>query len=194
MGQAIVTPLSFDELYARIRALPQGITGEILEPGIVRTMSRPGKPHRWTHRALIDSVRGFDHAVGGTGWWIEVEAEIRFPLGRLIVPDLSGFRISRVPEVPEESPLTILPDWCCEVLSPSTDRVDRTVKLPLYARSGVPWIWIVDPANRTIEVFETVEGRPALTVVAGDETRAALPPFGDFDLTHCWLPQPKTHG
>jgi hypothetical protein len=38
--------MDFDALYAQIRELPRGVTGEILEPGVLRTMSRPGRRHR----------------------------------------------------------------------------------------------------------------------------------------------------
>jgi Uma2 family endonuclease len=108
------------------------------------------------------------------------------------VPDLSGFRVERVPELPDENPLTILPDWCCEILSPSTARDDVTLKLPLYAKAGVPWIWIVDPTHRFIEVFETVGGRPALTATATSDERVVLPPFeGEIAVGAWWLPGPE---
>jgi len=181
---------TFEDLYEQIRALPEHVTGEILEPGVLRTMSRPARPHRRTHTSILRGLDGFDANFGGKGWWIEIEVEIRFPGGRLAVPDLSGFRVERVPELPDENPLHILPDWCCEILSPTTERVDRMVKLPLYARSGVPWIWLVDPNLHTIEVFETIDGRPALTAVGGDLDNAHLPPFGDLDISTWWLPAP----
>lgn len=57
--------------------------------------------------------------------------EVRLPGGRLVVPDLFGYRVGRVPELPDENPLTIVPDGCCEVLSPTTARDDRALKLPL---------------------------------------------------------------
>ena len=64
-----------------------------------------------------------------------------------------------------------------------------TVKLPLYARSGVSWNWIVDPMRRLIEVFETVGGRPALTASAKDDERVALPPFdGELAVGAWWMP------
>lgn len=63
------------------------------------------------------------------------------------------------------------------------------MKLPLYARSGVGWSWIVDPMRRLVEVFETVGGRPALTATAQDEERVVLPPFnGEFAVASWWLP------
>lgn len=168
---------SFEEAYARIRALPAGTTGEILEPGVVRTMSRPGRAHARAAKRCLASLAGFDVESGGSGWWVLVEYEVAFPLGRLVVPDLAGWRVSRVPELPDETPLAIVPDWCCEVLSPTTESIDRTVKLPLHAASGVSWVWLVDPRNRTVEVFETVAGRATFTGALRDEGTAALPPF-----------------
>ncbi len=119
----------------------------------------------------------------------EVEPEVRFG-PRMLDPDLAGWRVERVPELPEDNPIDILPDWTCEILSPSTARIDRLVKLPRYAREGVPWIWLVDPVLRTIEVYERdADGRPALTVTAESAAVVVLPPFdGQIDVGAWWLP------
>jgi Uma2 family endonuclease len=187
MSQAAVALPSFDDLYQQIENLPQGVTGEILEPGVLRTMSRPGKRHRRVAKRCERSLDRFDANLGGTGWWIEVETEIRLPGSRLVVPDLSGWRVERVPELPEDNPIAIIPDWCCEVLSPRTAREDRGTKLPLYARSGVGWVWIVDPALRLVEVFETAGGRPSLVETAQDQENKSLPPFdGEIALGSWW--------
>jgi Uma2 family endonuclease len=189
MGHPATAIPSFEELYEQIRALPEHLTGEILEPGILRTMSRPGRRHRRAAKLCAQSLSRFDVDAGGTGWWIEPEAEILFPDGRLLVPDLCGSRVERIAELPDENPLTILPDWCCEILSPRTARDDVTLKLPLYARSGVAWSWIVDPMLRLVEVFETISGRPALTATAKDDERMVLPPFdGEITVGSWWLP------
>lgn len=45
------------------------------------------------------------------------------------------------------------PDLIVEILSPSTRRHDRLVKLGLYQRAGVKEYWIVDPENRSVQVF-----------------------------------------
>jgi len=181
-------PKSFEELYEEIRQLPEGLTGEILEPGVLRTMSRPGKRHRRAARAHLDALSGLDANLRGTGWWIESEAEIRFS-DRLAVPELSGWRVERVPELPDEDPITILPDWCCEILSRSTARDDKRIKLPLYAHSGAPWSWIVDPDLHFVEVYQTINGLPALLVTAQEDERRALPPFEiEIEFARWWLP------
>ncbi|MDO9018769.1 MAG: Uma2 family endonuclease [Deltaproteobacteria bacterium] len=188
MGDPALRLPTFEELYAQIQRLPQGVTGEILTPGALRTMSRPGRRHRFAAKQVGEQVRDFDADRGGAGWWIEVEAEVR--LGeRLVVPDLAGWRVERVPALPEENPLTIVPDWCCEVLSRNTARDDRTVKLPLHAAQGVAWVWLVDPDLRALEVYETVAGRPTLWPIGVGVV--APPPFGTpLALDAWWLTDP----
>jgi len=79
------------------------------------------------------------------------------------------------PELPDDNPLRIVPTWCAEVLSPSTAPDDRTLKLPLYASTGVAHVWLIDPVLRTIEVYESSDGRPTLVATARDGDVVRLP-------------------
>jgi Uma2 family endonuclease len=80
------------------------------------------------------------------------------------------------------------PTLLIEVLSPSTARVDRSTKLQLYARYGVPHYWIVDADARTIQAYALAgaEYRPG-TLAAGDDA-FTLPPFDDLviDPAEIW--------
>jgi Uma2 family endonuclease len=190
MAQPAVRIPTFEELYRQIELLPQGVTGEILEPGVLRTMSRPASPHRFAHRRILSSLRGSDLAEGGSGWWFEIEAEVRFPGDRLAVPDVSGWRSAEpFPPFADVNPIVVLPDFCCEILSPTSARDDRRLKLALYARAGVSWVWLVDPEQRLVEVYETVNGLPALAATAKDDDTVALPPFGgEIQVGSWWKP------
>ena len=191
MVQPARVPRTFEELYAEIERLPEGKTGEILEEGVLRVMSRPGRHHRLAAMACLNTLSGVNANLQGTGWWIEAEAEIRFPSGRLVVPDLAGWRVERVPTFPTDNPLTVVPDWCCEILSPRTARDDRRLKLPLFARSNVPWSWLIDPTPRLVEVYQTLNGFPALVATAQEDERCVLPPFEhEISLEGWWLPEP----
>jgi Uma2 family endonuclease len=177
---------TFEELYAEIAALPQGTTGEILGPGWLRTMSRPGARHRRANRKATSALRSLDLLEGGLGWWFEVEAEIRFG-ERLFVPDVSGWRAEEEPEFIAENPILVPPDWVCEILSRSTQRGDRVIKLPVYAAAGVRHAWVIDPEARTVEVYATVGGRPVLAATALGDTRQLLPPFElEIDVSSFW--------
>ncbi len=103
--------------------------------------------------------------------------EVRFPGSRLLVPDILGYRTEELPVLPDENPLTIVPAWCCEIISPGSVRDDRLKKLRIYAESGVRWSWIVDPDARTVECYEAVDLLPRQAVVAQAGETSALPPF-----------------
>lgn len=51
------------------------------------------------------------------------------------------------------------PDWLVEVLSPSTASYDQTVKLRAYERARVPEVWLVDPINRALRIYQLEQGR-----------------------------------
>jgi Uma2 family endonuclease len=50
------------------------------------------------------------------------------------VPDLAGWRKERLIEVSESHKFTVIPDWICDIYSPSTETFDKEVKMPLYAK------------------------------------------------------------
>ena len=60
------------------------------------------------------------------------------------------------------------PDWVAEVLSPSTARYDRTVKLSAYERAGVREVWLIEPIDRTLMIYRLEAGH------YGRATRLAL--------------------
>jgi Uma2 family endonuclease len=169
---------TFSELYREIDALPEGQRGEILVPGEIHvTMGRPGKAHRHAAKLIDHDLRDDDVRTGGTGWLIELEPEVRFG-ERLYDPDLAGWRVEHVAELPDENPIDLRPDWVCEIFSPSTHVTDIRKKLPIYAKEGVPFIWFVDPEARLVEVFvPDAVGRASLLATASEEEAIVLPPF-----------------
>lgn len=184
---------TFDELYREIARLPEGVTGQILVPGVLTTMSRPGAAHEHTHALCARALDRVDRRMGGHDWWIRREYEVRFPGDRLVVPDLAGWRVEEHPELPDDNPLRIVPAWCAEVLSPTTASDDRTLKLPLYASTGVRHVWLIDPELRVIEVYESVGSRPTLIAAARNDDVVRLPPFDvELVLATWWKARPAT--
>ena len=142
-------------LYEQLEALPEGLTGEILN-GQLHAQPRPSLPHAITATSLADElVSPFQKGRGGPGgWWIAVEPELHFILDTEVdVPDLAGWRRERLPRFPQGHRMTVVPDWVCEILSPSTAAIDREIKLPIYAQFGVAYAWLIDPRAHTLDAY-----------------------------------------
>lgn len=166
-------------LYEWLEALPEGLTGEILD-GQLHTQPRPAGPHALVESNLLIEVGNpFGKGRGGPGgWWILVEPEIHFVRDiEVVVPDLAAWRRVRMPSIPSGHRFEVVPDWVCEVLSPATASKDREIKLPLYARYGVAFAWLVDPLRRTLEAYGLEGGQWRCLAQAADEAVLNVPPF-----------------
>ena len=75
------------------------------------------------------------------------------------VPDLAGWRRARMPQIPRDRRFEVVPDWVCETLSSSTESKDRRIKMPLYARYGVQYAWLVDPDAQRLEACALQDGQ-----------------------------------
>jgi Uma2 family endonuclease len=174
---------------ADLEALPANIKGEIIE-GVLYTMTRPRGPHQRTTTIIGGNIGGpFDHGKGGPGgWWILVEPGIELPNTPEIAPDVAGWRRERLPELKHDEPIRVVPDWVCELLSPSTRRHDVLVKKPYYAKVGVGHHWLVDVEARTLTAYRLQSGLWVEVGVFGDETEARVEPFADvpLDVSSWW--------
>lgn len=178
--------------YSDILALPDHVVGQIIDGELV-VQPRPAGLHATATTAMAGDINSpFQRrkgAPGGPGgWWILFEPELH--LGRhVLVPDLAGWRRERMPTKPVDPWFELPPDWICEVISPSSARRDRVQKPRLYRQHGVQWLWLVDPAQRSVDVMQAAgEYWATVAVVMGDERAARLPPFDEvpFDLLRWW--------
>jgi len=106
----------------------------------------------------------------------------------VLVPDLAGWRRERLPLLPDAPAFTLPPDWACEVLSPSTATLDRARKVPIYARQGVPHLWLIDPRLRTLEVYRLEGERWIVLESHGGSTDVRAEPFEAIalDMRRWW--------
>lgn len=168
--------------YADIEKLPPHVTGQILF-GVLHTQARPAMPHAQATSVLgIDIGGAFYRGRGGPGGWIILdEPELHFG-DDVVVPDLAGWRRERLPDVPAEPFLTLAPDWVCEVLSPSTSALDRGDKMKVYARERMPWLWLVDPIGKTLEVLNLDGATYRVVDVFSGEAPVRAKPFDAIEL------------
>ena len=174
--------------YQDVLDAPAHRVAEIVD-GNLYTRPRPAPPHAVASSRLgFDLVGPFDRGRGGPGgWWIIDEPELHLAED-ILVPDLAGWRRERMAELPDTAYFTLAPDWVCEVLSASTRRFDLHGKRPIYAREGVGHLWLVDPADRTLEAFELREGQWVPIASAQDDDPVSIRPFDTvtFSLGGLW--------
>ena len=168
--------------YEDLMQVPAHLVAEILDGRLV-THPRPGPRHALAYSSLGDELVGPYHKGRGGpgGWWILDEPELH--LGPdVLVPDLAGWRREHMPELPDSAWFETPPDWVCEILSASTAKGDRVLKMPIYAREGLSHLWLVDPDLRTLETYALNKGHWLLLNAYKDDDKVSAPPFDAIEL------------
>jgi Uma2 family endonuclease len=143
---------------ADLLALPEEerfeiVAGELVEKEAARI------PHGRAQLAVGHSLYGAYSRRGGGppdrpgGWWFASEVLIQFSPQEIRRPDVAGWLRDRMPEAPANVPVTIVPDWICEVVSPANAGNDTITKMRLYHEVKVPHYWLIDPQVETLTVY-----------------------------------------
>jgi len=191
-------PKTYDDYLA----LPDGLKAELIDGELLMSPQPKGRHVRAASfigaRLLVRFGDSADEtAEGPGGWWIFDEPECHLALDRrVVIPDVAGWRREHMPRPPGDThKFTGVPDWVCEVISPSTASRDFLVKMPRYREAGVQWLWLVYPAERRVDVFQNSgsergqeRGEEWVEVVSSEGPgRVRLPPFDAVELdTSTW--------
>ena len=173
-------PLKKGATYDDLRDVPDHFVAEMFD-GDLYTSPRPAVPHAHAASVLGAELGRPFHRTGPGGWVILVEPELHFG-NDVLVPDLAGWRRTRMPRCPADAYMTLAPDWICEVLSTSTEAIDRGKKLRIYARESVAHAWLVDPLAHTLEVVCLEAGRWSQLGTYEGEARIRAAPFDAIEL------------
>ena len=181
-------PARYDDLLA----VPDTKVAEMIDGELI-VSPRPAFPHAHAGSVLGGDLSSAFHRPPGDpkgpgGWWLLVEPELHFG-DDVVVPDQAGWRRERIPQLPNVAAYSVAPDWACEIISPSTGRIDRSRKMRIYAREGVGHLWLVDPLLRTIEVYRLESAHWVVGVVHSGDEPARVAPFEaiELDIGRWWL-------
>jgi len=172
--------------YADYEALPNdGRIYEIHE-GELSVTPAPGSNHQLASGSLFVALYLYVKA-HGLGKVLDAPIDVILGEFTIVQPDLVFLDNSRLSFLTPRG-IEGIPTLIIEILSPSTARTDRTTKLQLYARHGVPHYWIVDPEARVIEAFSLSRDGYELTARAAGTQTFSAPPFTDLalDLATIW--------
>lgn len=189
---SLVQRLDRPATYADLEALPDNIKGEIIED-VLYTQARPRMRHSRAGGAMFRGLGGpYDLDPDGPGgWWILIEPGIELPRSPEIAPDVAGWRRERLQPPAPRDPIRVVPDWVCEVLSPSNRTYDRKTKFPYYAKIGVAHLCVIDTEAHTVEIKKLIDGRWSEIDVFADDDILCAEPFDavKIPLAPLWLPE-----
>lgn len=173
--------------YADLEAVPPHLVAEIIDGELV-THPRPSPRHSGAANAISAKLTDpFQWGGGPGGWVFFTEPELH--LGEdVVVPDLAGWRRERLAAYSDTNYFEIAPDWICEILSASTEKRDRSIKLKVYAQANVGHVWLVDPRLQLLEVLELEDGRWVRIGAWNSDDQVRAPTFDaiSFSLADLW--------
>jgi Uma2 family endonuclease len=182
-----IKPLKKGATYDDLIAVPEHYVAEMFD-GELYASPRPAVPHARAATKLVAKLGDPFDFDGPDGWILLVEPELHFG-NDVLVPDIAGWRRERLPTLQNEPYLTLAPDWVCEVVSPSTELIDRGKKLRVYAREGVAYAWLVDPSRQSLEVLALESGGLAQIEEHHGNASVRARPFDalELELRALWI-------
>jgi Uma2 family endonuclease len=180
---------------ADLDALPPHLKGEIID-GELFVQPRPRAAHANVETLIVGDLNpSYQRGRGGPdGWWILAEPGIETAESPEFWPNVADWPRERLPALPTDAPIRIVPDWICEVLSPTTRGYDLVTKRRFYARMGVQWLWYVDFEARAVTVSRLQDTRWVEIAVEGGDDKVRLEPFEavELDLSEWWRTDTST--
>lgn len=153
MSQSARRRATLDDFWA----IPQSERFHELIGGELIEKAAPSGEHGGAQGGVVGALYGPFQRPSGRGgpggWWIATEVEVMFDTSEVVRPDVVGWRRERCPARPVGIPVTVKPDWICEVISPSNATDDTVKKLRLFHRLAIPHYWLVDPRDTTLTVM-----------------------------------------
>lgn len=172
--------------YEDYAALPDdGNRYEVIEGELVMAPAPRTTHQRCTANLIL--IVGQHVKSQGLGEIFPAPCDVVLDNRNVLQPDLIFVSKARSKVVTELN-LQGAPDLAVEILSPSSLRRDRIQKMRIYARHGVPHLWLLDAQAQTLEEFVLDGSTYRLTsACGGDETfRPALFPGLEVPLKEVW--------
>jgi Uma2 family endonuclease len=115
----------------------------------------------------------------------------------VVQPDFTFVQKERLAGLYDGHCISGAPDLLIEVLSPATESRDRHQKRKIYARAGVPWLLLVEPKAKLVEVLQLNDDANYVvvdTATGDDKLRVKLFPELELDLSKVWFVAPDGAG
>ncbi|GAX60732.1 hypothetical protein SCALIN_C13_0249 [Candidatus Scalindua japonica] len=127
---------------------------ELIEGELIMNPS-PVTYHQWISRKIGFELEKFVEKKK-LGYVFNAPLDVYFDDTNLLQPDIFFIAINRLGIIAEKN-IQGAPDLTIEILSEATAYKDFVKKKKIYAKYGVKEYWIVDPVERTIDLYTLKE-------------------------------------
>ena len=146
----------------------------------------PNLTHQVVSGNLYDKLKAYARRMGGFAGYSPLD--VYLDRKNVFQPDLLYVKKENLSILTERG-INGAPDLTVEVISPSNSFKDRNQKKSLYQKFGVKEYWIIDPGNRTIEVYDFALGEnPALYLAEEGIVTSTLLPGLSFSFAGLFNP------
>jgi len=140
--------------YQDYRKLPEGAPYQLVGGALVLTPS-PTPFHQIVSKRLQRALLELQDQ--GLGMVLDAPIDVYLSETETYQPDLLFIAKNRMGII-GKSRIEGAPDLVMEILSPATAYYDLKHKMRVYGEKGVREYWIVDPGEKSIEIFENRKG------------------------------------
>ena len=125
------------------------------------------------------------------GYVLQAPMDVILDVHTVVEPDILFIAAARS-HIMQPHAIVGAPDLAVEILSPTTSHRDKGIKAKLYARFGIEHYWLVDPVERTLEIFRRTDtGRSRAyddpeRHAGATAVQVALFPNFTIDLARVW--------
>jgi Uma2 family endonuclease len=161
--------------------LPEGEPVELVRGRLIVSPS-PNALHQIVLRRLSQIFESAEEDGGGLCFFAPMDVVLSDDT--ILQPDMLYIARDRRSIVGDR--IEGVPDLVVEILSPGSDRRDRTEKLDLYAKYGVSEYWMVNPDSRHFEFLTLDKNRYVVTQPVDDRYQSPLLPEVEIDLAAFW--------
>ncbi len=161
--------------------LEEGLLAQLLDGELIMSPA-PTPLHQRTLRKIYDILKDIDH----NGEFFFSPIDVYLDKKNVLQPDLI-FISKDNSDIIGERGIEGPPDLVVEVVSPSNSYIDRNFKKKKYLEFGVNEVWILDPGNKTLEIYSGSVDKPIEYLAGSGFVKSTILNIQSLDLKDLFI-------
>jgi Uma2 family endonuclease len=175
--KTVVHPWTYQDM---LEKLPAESRYEIINGELIDMSPAPNSDHQRISRKMEFAMLKYLEQ-NSVGELLHAPIDVILNKGNVVQPDILFIKNANLGIITRKC-VEGVPDLVVEIISPSSYYRDTVEKKDLYEQFGVKEYWLIDPANRVIEVFTLRENKYGLHAFVAEEGKATSALLEGFEV------------